>query len=127
MLYKDLIPKDKTDISTAWKLNGQPYENVEAIVPDLLIWLQDMNWPVAGPVAAYLETISFSITSEIIKILRGNDSTWKYWCLVVFGRGDSIDPILLQEIRQLIPRVTIQEIEEGVLEVAEKILKKNGG
>lgn len=81
----DLIPKDKFDIETAKNLCHYSYVEVKEIVPELLEWLQDMNWPVARYVADYLLTILDSIENEILKILKGNDLIWIDWVLVVFG------------------------------------------
>lgn len=53
------------------------FEQLEPIIPDLLEWLQDMNWPVARPVADILEPYTDKITPEIIKILKTDDGMWK--------------------------------------------------
>ncbi|MEO1013484.1 MAG: DUF5071 domain-containing protein, partial [Bacteroidota bacterium] len=58
MNIKELIPKDKLDIEMAEKLNQYPYEEIKPIIPDLLEWIKDMNWPVARTVAEYLISIS---------------------------------------------------------------------
>jgi len=84
-----------------------------------------MNWPVAGPVANYLGTIADKITPQIVKVLRGSEPTWKYWCLIIFGRIKPIDPLLLKEIEFLVKHVSKPEIEEGVLEEAQAILKES--
>lgn len=124
-LVNELIPKDKFDIETAHKLKGHSYEQVKPIVPELLKWIQDMNWPVAGPVSEFLEKISKHISTDIIEVLRGNDSTWKYWCLVVFGKTDKLDPVLLEEIKRIKNSASKIDIEEGVVEEAEKIINLN--
>jgi hypothetical protein len=124
---RELIPKDKGDIATALKLNAYSYQDVKPIVPELLEWLQDGNWPVAHPIADYLTTITDQITPEIIEVLRGNDPNWKYWCLIVFGREKPINPLLLEEIKLLTKRISKMEIEEGVLEEAQAIIEENGG
>ena len=80
----NLIPKHKLDIETAEKLMGKSYEQVKPIVPELMEWIQDMNWPVAKKVAEYLVTISDNLTSHILDILNGEDEEWKYWCIGVF-------------------------------------------
>jgi hypothetical protein len=122
----ELIPKDKFDIATAEKLVTFSYEDIKPIIPNLLEWIQDMNWPVAGPVSNYLQGIASYITSDIIKILRGNDPTWKYWCLIVFGMSDYVDPLLLEEIKRLRMYASQMDIEEGVVEVATEVINLNG-
>jgi hypothetical protein len=85
MNVKDLIPKDKLDIKTAERLKQYSYEEIKSIIPDLLEWIQDMNWPVARTVAEYLTSISENLTTEILEILDGKDEMWKYWTIGVFG------------------------------------------
>lgn len=122
---EELIPKHKADTSTAEKLMGYSFEEIEPIIPQLLEWIQDMNWPVAEPVSRYLESISGHLTPYIVEILRGNDPTWKYWCLRVLGHSKQIDYVLLQEIRRLKDYASKMDIEEGVLDEAKQILRNN--
>lgn len=96
MNAKDLIPKDKLDIETAEKLKQYSYEEIKPIIPNLLEWIQDMNWPVAPTVAEYLITISENLTNEIIEILNGKDEMWKYWTIEVFA---------IQSEREMHPKV----------------------
>lgn len=85
MTIQQLIPKDKFDIETVDRLSDYSFDEVRQIAPDLLTWIQDMNWPVAKPISKYLQSISEHLTEDIIKILKGTDDTWKYWTLHVFG------------------------------------------
>ncbi|MEM8890995.1 MAG: DUF5071 domain-containing protein [Bacteroidota bacterium] len=120
MEIRKLIPKDKGDVETAQKLFSYTYEEIRPIVPDLLEWIQDMNWPVAGPVSEYLESISEHFPEEILAILQGDDDIWKYWCIHVFGLWSKkeIHPVLLKEIKRIAESPTEGEIREEVQEVA---------
>ena len=122
-LYQ-LIPKDKADIETVSRLSSYSYEEIKPIIPNLLEWIRDMNWPVARPVADYLESISEHITDDIIKILQGNDDLWKYWSLHVFGlwSDKKLDNKLIKEINRIASKPTKGEIKEEVDEVALEIL-----
>lgn len=122
---EELIPKDKFDIATADKLKGYRFAEIKPIIPQLLEWIQDMNWPVAGPVSNYLESISGNLTPYIVEIFRSNDPTWKYWCLRVFGHSNDIDPALLQEIQKLKDYASKMDIDDGVLEEVNEILQKH--
>ena len=53
MDIKALIPKDKSDIETAETLSNHSFKEVQPIIPDLLEWLQDGNWPVSKTVADF--------------------------------------------------------------------------
>jgi hypothetical protein len=115
-----LIPKDKFDIDTASQLRNYSYAEIKPIVPELLEWIQDMNWPVARTVADYLESISENLADEILKVLKGDDDIWKWGCLRIYLR--TIDKIndegLLNEIKRIASHPTKGEIEEDVNELA---------
>jgi hypothetical protein len=124
MNIQQLIPKDKSDTETAEKLFGYSYDEIKPIVPELLTWIKDMNWPVAKPVSNYLETISEHLTADILKILRGTDDIWKYWTLRAFCLGNKkpLDEILRDEIKRIIINPTAGEKTEEVDEIAREII-----
>ena len=70
MNIRDLIPKDKFDESGVEELKKLSFEQIKPIIPDLLVWLQDMNWPVARSIADILEPFTDRITPEIVAILN---------------------------------------------------------
>lgn len=116
----DLIPKNKSDIETAERLKNYSFEKIKPIIPNLLEWLQDMNWPVARPVANFLLSINDQITDEIIEVLKTQDEIWKYWIISTFG------PITTSvEIRKEIERIAnyptkserLEELEALSLEI----------
>lgn len=117
----ELIPKDKHDHDSIDKLEKLSYEEIKPIIPNLLEWLQDMNWPVASSVADVLRPFKENFTHEIIKILNTNDRMWEFWILINFCR-DTSNPLLLKEIERLAKYPTMVEIEDGVQEEAIAIL-----
>ncbi len=125
MNLRELIPKNKGDIETAERLKNYSYEEIKTIVPELLTWIQDMNWPVAGPVSNYLESISEYLTDDIIKILNGNDDVWKYWCVSVFGLNaiKPIDPKLMTEFKRIATNPTQKEVYEEIHELTLEFIK----
>jgi len=126
MSINDLIPSDKSDIETAENLKKYSYQELKEIILELLTWIQDMNWPVAGPVAEYLESISEEITKEIIKILQGTDGVWKYWCVNVFAINaqKQLNSELIEEIIRISKTPTKDEMEEEVQKLAIEFLNK---
>jgi hypothetical protein len=122
MNIQDLIPKHKGDTETAAKLKNYSYDQIKPIIPNLLTWMQDMNWPVAGPVADYLETLTDNIGSELVKILQGDDEVWKYWIIGRFGRLTK-DENVLTEIKRIASKPTKAEIVDFVDERAREILE----
>ena len=122
MDIKNLIPKDKGDTETAEKLKNYSYTQLKPIIPELLEWLQDGNWPVSKPVAEYLETICEDISSEILDVFETSDLEWKYYIILIFG------PITKDKsIRNIIMRIatnpTEKEIDAELCEVANEIIK----
>ena len=55
MTLTDCIPTDKFDHEAVERASALGYPGINPILPDLLIWLQDRNWPVAEDVARLLE------------------------------------------------------------------------
>jgi len=113
MNIKDLIPKDKFDQKTVDELKKLSFEQLKPIIPELLEWLQDMNWPVAKPIADILEPFANRITPEIINILKTNDGMWKYWILCTLARKTT-DILLLAEIERIARFPSRDEIEDEV-------------
>ncbi len=128
MDYKSLIPKHKSDIETAEKLFTYSYEEIKIIVSHLMAWIKDINWPVSRPVADYPDTISEYLTEEILAILKGNDDTWKYWVIHVFGFWSEkpIDEQLIPEIKRIAFSPSSNERLEEVDEVARELLEWEG-
>jgi hypothetical protein len=113
MNIKGLIPAHKDDQKVIEKLKKLSFEEIKPIIPDLLEWLQDMNWPIAGPVAEILKPFSDNIVPEIIKILKTNDGFWKWGTLTTLARTTT-NQMLLTEIERMAKFPTRDEIEEGL-------------
>jgi len=48
------IPKSKGDVQAVKHLQALAFDSIRADVPELLIWLQDINWPIAKALFPYL-------------------------------------------------------------------------
>lgn len=121
MDIKTLIPKDKFDFETVDRLKSCSYDQIESFIPELLEWLQDMNWPISQPIAEYLLPFSEKIAPEILKILQGKDEIWKYWILVTFGKITK-DKLVLEEINRIAKNPTQEETDNEVSEIANEII-----
>lgn len=121
MDVRKLIPKNKHDRHGITELKKLSFEEIEPIVPKLLEWLQDMNWPVAEPVANVLKPFADRITPQIIDILRTDDNMWKYWILLSLTENTN-DPLLLSEIERIAKSPTNLEMEDEVHLAASAIL-----
>ncbi|RVU01299.1 DUF5071 domain-containing protein [Mucilaginibacter limnophilus] len=121
MNIRNLIPKDKFDESGVEELKKLSFEQIKPIIPNLLEWMQDMNWPVARCIADILEPFAHRITYEILYILKSDDVMWKFWILCVLIKSTN-DPLILKEIERLAKNPTREEIENDVDLVAISIL-----
>ncbi|WP_342573428.1 DUF5071 domain-containing protein [Solibacillus sp. FSL K6-1781] len=77
-----MIPKDKHDIAAVEKLGTMEVESVIPLLPQLLEWVQDMNWPIAEPMVELLLHYPNELTPLVEEVLLGDDDMWIYWCLV---------------------------------------------
>lgn len=122
MNIKNLIPKDKFDIEGAEKLKQYSFEEIKPIIPELLEWLQDLNWPVSKSVAETLIPFSENIALEILQILKGEDEIWKYWILLIFGKIIK-NKLVLSEIERIAKNPTAGEFDSEIHEIAKEIIQ----
>src|SRR6218665_1494379 len=120
-----LIPKHKFDIEAAEKLNEYSIEELRPIIPALLEWLQDCNWPVSYPVRLFLEKHVAEIQNEIVDVFKTNDNLWKYWILLNLGKGIN-DERLIAEIKRLASNPTELEKAEELDEISKELIVDKG-
>ncbi len=75
------VPRHKSDLERAEAAVTVGYPAVAPILPVLLEWLQDMNWPVARVLAPFLAGIGAPLESAVREVLDGHDYIWTYWVL----------------------------------------------
>ncbi|MBF4516200.1 DUF5071 domain-containing protein [Flavobacterium sp. ANB] len=123
MNVKILIPKDKFDFETVEKLKTYSFDEIKPIIPDLLEWLQDGNWPISKPIAELLAPHVEKFSPEILKILIGQDEMWKYWILLNFGKILK-NKLVLHEIDRIAKNPNQNEIDNNVFKIAIEIISK---
>lgn len=122
---KHLIPKDKSDIETAEKLNEYSLQELRPIIPELLEWMQDGNWPVFYPIRLFFEKHVDEIQNEILDIFKTNDNLWKYWILLNLGEGIN-DERLIAEIKRIALNPTDLEKAEDLDEISKELIDNKG-
>lgn len=75
---EDCVPRDKHDADAVRRARALGFPTIDPILPDLLEWVQDINWPVAPLVVDLLEEAGPAIAPHILAILRSDDDVWKY-------------------------------------------------
>lgn len=119
-----LLPKSKHDIEKAEAIVRLGYPAVEPILPELLKWLQDLNWPVAHVFEPFLVSIGAPLHLHIKQILETDDGVWKYWILssVVF-QSPELQDLLIAELQQIAHHPKPDEKEDDVDRIAREILE----
>jgi hypothetical protein len=78
-----LIPVTKFETEKALALVQLGFPAVEPVMPQILEWLQDLNWPVGHIFQPFLASIGEPLAPYVRTILAGDDDGWKYSLLRV--------------------------------------------
>jgi len=125
-MKQNFIPSHKSDLDACEVLRNTSFEIVEPFAMQLLEWVQDINWPVAASVAAYLSPNAVALSDEILQILQSNDHVWKYWVLFHILDADDLPNYpssLTAEIERIAYSPTYGEWEEETDEAAQYLLE----
>jgi hypothetical protein len=79
--YDEKLPRDKFDFERVNKIKKSEKKDIIPLLPGLLEWIQDMNWPIAPEIAEILMTFPKEIVPHIRNVLSTDDDIWKFWCL----------------------------------------------
>ncbi len=119
------IPKDKFDKEAIKRARQLGFPTINPILPQLLEWLQDANWPVAEDTADLLSGASSEIVPHIKAIFQSDDDTWKYWILnfLCSRLPQTIQVALRPDIERLAQYPMVREKSEEVDEAAKTFLQ----
>ena len=122
-----MLPKTKFETEKAQALVALGHPAVEPILPELMEWIQDINWPVAKVVAPFLATIGLPLVPHIRQVFATNDEDWK---MSVLRRLAETSPAVFDAVREEVQRMAdIQpqnEDEEALQETAREVLAHYG-
>ncbi|PCM43216.1 DUF5071 domain-containing protein [Marinobacter sp. ANT_B65] len=79
-----LVPVDKFDDEACENMMAASNEDLVPYIDDLLECLQDLNWPIAGPVSERLSTLGVELVKPVLDVLNSDDDVWKYWIVSHF-------------------------------------------
>ncbi|MCR5249964.1 MAG: DUF5071 domain-containing protein [Lachnospiraceae bacterium] len=125
---KELLPKDKFDLSSVDILKAMPDERTDELVPELLAWIQDMNWPVAPHMVEVLGKHHKTVEKYLPDLLKPEqkDAEWKrniiQYLLHEWSSLPSDDRIITELVR-IADHPAEEERNELVDTVAGKYLK----
>ncbi|SHF80669.1 protein of unknown function [Flavobacterium segetis] len=119
----DLIPKEKGDYKRAKNLKNYNVAELKPIIPNLLEWIQDMNWPISGIVAEYLVDNFIEIENEIYPILITVDHIWK-WNVINIFKDLIVDEKNIEIIKRIAKNPTEMEKSEELDLLCKEVVEK---
>ncbi|KAH7379778.1 hypothetical protein BKA64DRAFT_236214 [Cadophora sp. MPI-SDFR-AT-0126] len=128
-----LLPKSKMDTEAIEHIAHLDAYTLEPLIPDLLGWIQDANWPISWPIVELLRKHSSIVVEPARKILRDeagekDDGEWKHNCLTsLVAEMDREHKMLLkEELVRMAKFPTPDEKEWETADAAREILKELG-
>lgn len=116
------LPQDKYDIEGATALLGAGWESIAPVMPQILTWMQDLNWPVAHILQPFLVTVGAPLAPFLREVFATDDEQWKYNVLVsIVGHSRELATALRADLERMARNPTSGERLEGVWEEAREI------
>ena len=94
------------------------------VLPQLLRWVQDINWPVAPTTAKLLSTAGPEIAPHIIGVLRSDDDIWK-WSILREIAGDlrpDVWSLIGPDVERIATNPTAREVVEEADQAAQRAI-----
>lgn len=111
-----LVPSHKGDFDACHRLLEASPEQIRRVLPELLTWLQDINWPVAPCILKALGPLDAALILPVLDILAGDDEMWKYWII------SNLLPLVRTEVRQALhPRIVAIATQPTPGEAADEV------
>ncbi|MEK4425992.1 DUF5071 domain-containing protein [Solibacillus sp. FSL K6-1523] len=123
--FKELLPRNKFDNDRVEMIKKMDRDKILPLLPNLLEWIQDMNWPVATSVLELLLTFPEEIIPHVQDVLSSDDDNWKWFILHYLVIELPIESRV--QFREYLTRVsetpTHNELAEELDEIAKEILE----
>ena len=123
------LPRDKFDLDAVDAVAAAPGEAL-GLLPGLLAWLYDPNWPVARALAPVLPRVGPALGPALADVLRtGDDDDGK--ASILASLGPLLTPEQFEAVRPELERLATHPTEgerrEGAAEEAERLLREYRG
>lgn len=120
---RDMLPQTTHDTDRAEALVSLGYPAVDPIIPELLAWMRDMNWPVASVLAPLMSSIGTPLAPHLRAILLGEDDIWKAWMILcVIAPSPGLARALFPELERIAEAPTVGERAEEADQAARNVL-----
>lgn len=123
---QEFIPRHKSDFNNINQLKRLEKEQIRPIMTELFTWLKDSNWPISSEIRNILFQFDIDLVPDLKKILKSDDSNWKYFVLEDFCRylPNSVIGEIALELEELIMHPSLDDKLEEVDRIAGEILEK---
>lgn len=74
----NILPKDKQDFKSVEALARLERSMIIPLLPELLEWLQDMNWPIAAEIVDLLSKYKSETIPHVKAVFSQSDTGWTY-------------------------------------------------
>ena len=123
----NMLPKDKCDTEQAQALVALGYPAVKPVLPELMEWIQDINWPVAHVIAPFLATIGLPLVPYIRQVFATSDEMWKIWVLyALVEMSPAIFNAVQEDVQRIADTPPQNEDQEALQEAAREVLEHYG-
>ncbi|OXS66047.1 DUF5071 domain-containing protein [Lysinibacillus sp. KCTC 33748] len=123
--FGDLLPRHKHDHDRVEIIKRMDRDQILPLLPNLLEWIQDMNWPVAPSVLELLLTFPEEIVPHVQDVSSSDDENWKWFILHFLVIKLPVESRV--QFREYLTRVaetpTHNELAEELDEIARAILE----
>ncbi|MEC0168087.1 DUF5071 domain-containing protein [Paenibacillus graminis] len=107
----NILPKDKHDFKSVEGLARLERSMIIPLLPELLEWLQDMNWPIAAEIVDLLSKYTSETIPHVKAVFSQSDTGWIYNILLYLINEWDTDLVsrLSSSLRELAHTVDIYE------------------
>ncbi|KGP81877.1 hypothetical protein P364_0115840 [Paenibacillus sp. MAEPY2] len=127
MDIREWLPRDKHDFEAVRKLSELSNAELKEILPELMEWLQDGNWPISKSVEDLLLRFGEELIPHIQNVFKTKDPQWEYFMLSgLISRLPSQYLIILKDDLERILKnptksETLEELDEVIVPLLNKI------
>ncbi|WP_433745330.1 DUF5071 domain-containing protein [Paenibacillus amylolyticus] len=131
MDIRECLPRDKFDYEAVRKLSEFSDVELKVIIPELMEWLQDGNWPISKPVEDLLLRLGEDLIPHIKDVLRTQDPQWEYFILVglidrlPISHLSMLQTDLVRILESPTPSEVLEELDEVIVKLLEKMKETN--
>lgn len=101
------------------------YPAVDPVLYELLEWIQDLNWPVAGELFPFLSTIGEPLAPHIRRVFASDDYIWQYWICGLFRESQALRSIFREDIRRIAETPTAEERANELNELCAELMAEH--